>query len=287
MSKDIIAGISVSGKFAQFAVFEVRAKGNKLIHIEEFSNDSGDDLWFLEKILRPEKRFLKKVNKVSVAVDSGSIILHRFPIDTTLNQSEQNDHIHWELSNFIPDYQSKDYIYDLHPLRINSREQIADVLAVAVKREIILKIQEALASNKLELFIADTHFFGAEQSLKINYPEIREKVVALIYAEENHLDVGIEKGGKLVAYGYGLNTSADLIRKIIAEEIQDLVLNEIYCCGPKMTSEIIHLLKNSFEINTIYLNPFRFVETSSVKNLNNFNGRKHLYAACTGVALRK
>ncbi len=287
MSKNIIAGISVSGKFAQFAVFKVSDKENKLIYIEEFSNNSGDDLWFLEKIIHPGKRFLKKINKVSIAVDSGSIILHRFPIDTTLNQAEQNDHIHWELSNFIPDYQPKDYIYDLHPLRINSREQVADVLAVVVKREIIFKIQEALESKKLKLHIADTSFFGAEQSLKINYPEIRDKVVALIYAEENHLDVGIEKGGKLIAYGYGLKTSADSIRKIVAEEIQELVLNEIYCCGPKMTSEIIHLLKNSFGINALYLDPFRFVKTSSIKNSNGFNGRKHLYAACTGVALRK
>ncbi|MBI4810535.1 MAG: hypothetical protein HY800_03660 [Ignavibacteriales bacterium] len=148
MAKEIIAGISVSGKLAHLAVFEIRETETKLLHIEEFTNTSGDELWFLSKVLNPNSRILKKITKVSVALDSASIVLHRFPMDITLTQAEQNEHVHWELSNFITDYQAKDYVYDLHILRLNAREQVADLLVVAVKRVKIYKIQEALAAKK-------------------------------------------------------------------------------------------------------------------------------------------
>lgn len=288
MGKEIIAGISYSGNKAQIAVCEVRAKETKLQYLNEFSVSAVADHWYLNKITSPDIRLLKKVSKVSVALDINSVVLHSFPLDTSLNQTEQNGHVHWELSNFIKGYQPKEYIYDLHTLRISAREQVADVLVVAIQRSKLFGIQSVLESKKIELHIADTSFFGAEQSLYAAFPEVKSKTVLLVLVDMNELSLGIIANGRVVKFALGHQTSPDNIIELFQSIKQDEIVSEIYLCGSNALQDMGIVLRNKLGVHVNMLNPFRRnITTSSCKEFKQFAGKEHCFAASVGVALRK
>jgi len=288
MSKECIAGVSYSGGVAHLAVFEIRERETKLLHLEEFINAGQNPTWYLEYILEPKNRVLKKIDKVSVGLDMADVLLHQFPLDTTLTRAEQNEHVHWELSNLVEGYQPKDYLYDLHVLNTDPQSQVAEVVAVAVKQLYIYKIQENLERRKIALHIADGAYFGAEQSLLLNFPEVKNKTIILLYCSHNRIDIGLEIGGKLARYRYGINTAPQGVIELVREVINELTLNEIYCCGPSVPSDLKPPLQEALGYKVLMVNPFRqMITTSSFIGFDTFAGLEHRFAAAAGLALRQ
>ena len=285
MAKEIIAGVSISDNIAHQTVVEIRNRDIELLHLEELLRNSEDDFWYLDSILNPKIRIMKKVSKVSVALDSTSVYLHLFPLDTTLNQSEQNEHIHWELGNLIPEYQASDYIYDMHILQTRAREQVAEVLVVAVKQSVILNLQEILSKRKLELHVADASFIGADHSLITNYPEVKIKNVAMISIDKKQVEIGLVSNGRLTKYSCKKDLSSELIIQTLRGLQQDLPVVEAYFCGTSVSPVVIDGVKNAIGVNCILLNPFRrMLERSSGDKFNTYLGTFHRFAACTGLA---
>lgn len=285
MRKEIVAGIGLDNDRATLVIFKVKEKGTKLLHIEEFEKTNKDELWYLEKILHPVNRIFKKITKVSVALNSTSAFLHLFPLDATLSQSEQNEHIHWELSNFIKDYNTKDYINDLHVLRAHAREQIAEVLVVSAKRSLIFNIQESLATKGIELHIADTNYFGVECSLLNAIPETKAKTIGLVHLTSNSYDVGIISNARLIQYRFGIAPSPEVIAGRLKEITNESSITEIFCCGSAGSVEFVETLGNITGINTLLFNPFEKIKTSRCKDYANILGSEYRFAASTGIAL--
>ena len=286
MSKEIIAGVSVSENIAHLTVVEIRNRDIELLHLEEILRNSEDDFWYLDSILNPKIRLMKKISKVSVALDSTSVFLHSFPLDTTLNQSEQNEHIHWELGNLIPEYQAADYIYDMHILQTRAREQVAEVLVIAVKRSVISNLQKILSRRKLELHVADTNIIGTDHSLITNYPEVKIKNVALISINRKQVEIGLVSNGRLTKYSYKKDLSSGLIIQTLRGLQQDLPVVEAYFCGTSVSPAVIDGVKSAIGVNCILLNPFRrMLERSSGDQFNTYLGTFHRFAACTGLAI--
>jgi hypothetical protein len=288
MSKECIAGVSYSGGVAHLAVFEIRERETKLLHLEEFINAGQNPLWFLEYILEPKTRILKKIEKVSVGLDMADVLLHQFPLDTTLSKVEQNEHVHWELSNLVEGYQAKDYLYDLHVMKADAQSQVAEVMAVAVRQLYIYKIQEHLEHKKIALHIVDGAYFGGEKTLLLNFPEVKSKSVVLLYCSHNRIDIGLEIGGHLARYRYGINTNPQGVIDLVKETISDTTLNEIYCCGPAVPSDIKMPLQESLGYKVLMVNPFRqMITTSSFLGYDVFSGLEHRFAGAVGLALHQ
>jgi hypothetical protein len=288
MAKKYIAGISVTASTAHLAVFRIKKDEVRLLHLEEYKKTNGDQLWFLEPVLSPAIRLLKKISRVSVALDSSSVVTHLFPMDTTLNQTEQNEHVHWELSNIIPGYQAKEYLYDLHILKIRAREQVAEVLVVAVQRSMISALQEALGKRKLELHIADMAFFGAEQIFTQQYPENKVKTSVVIYATHERVDIGFENNGRLANYSFNMESTDANVAETLKKITDNTSLHCVYCCGPAISDDFVKGLQGALSVKVDTLNPFRMnIKTSTFKRFQEFSNLKYLYAAAAGVALRK
>jgi len=288
MFKELIAGVSVADGCAHFGLLESRGAENKLLHLQEYAETSNDELWYLEPLLESSGRLLKKVSKVSVALDNASTVLHSFPMDLTLGQSEQTDHIHWELANFIPGYQPKDYICDVHLLQKNAREGVANLLVVAAKRSLVANIQSALNAKKYELYVTETSYFAAEAALQVNYPEVKGENVALVCAGSNRLDIGLEAGGNLLKYAYATDSTAGSAVKIFREQIGTRPEGGIYFCGPAVSSEMMNDVRELLGAKAILLNPFRrMMKTSSYRGFDVFTGLEHRFAASIGVALMR
>lgn len=286
MPKEFRAGVSFDGDTAQIAVLEIRDQDIELRHIEVRQRQALGELWFLEGVLQLKDSTFKKISKVSVAFDHAVVFLYCFPLDTSLHQTEQNEQVHWELSNFIPNYQAKEYINDVHILRTHAREQVADVLVVAVKRATLFHTHSMLAEHKLELQIADTNYFGAENALFTNYPELKSKSVALVSTSKNRVDVGLLKNGRLTHYHYAM-ISPQECSKFLKDAIQNFLVSDIIFYGSGITVELVKTLREELGINSIILNPFRRVHIDpSLTAFDKFIGYEHQFAACVGCALR-
>ena len=288
MPKEYIAGVSFADDVAQVAVLKIKKNEILVVYLEEFKDGKTGGLWFLESLLAKRKTIFKKVHKVSIALDSSSVFMHLFPMDSSLNQVEQNVHVQWELSNFIPAFNPKEYINDVHVLRTHAQEHVLDMFVVSTQKLNIFRMQELLRENKYELHIVDTNHLCGQYSLLVNYPEVKASNVVLSAVGQKRVDIGILRHGRLHDYHYCLCSSPEDAVRSIEEYMVEHRDHGLYMYGNGMISDVMNELSKHSEITATKLNPFRRLPiSSSFREFNMFVGQEHRFAACIGVALRK
>ena len=238
MSKEYVAGISIGSRQSQLALFEVRDQKRLLLHVDVRDRNDESPFWFIRGIEQSSKLF-KKISKISVAVDSSSVTFHTFPLDTSLSQKEQHDHVHWELSNIITDYQPQNYVTDIHLLKTHPRDQTSEILAVSVQRQNILQIQRFIADRGLKVGLIDTVFFASEYALLANYPEIKTKCIALVVINNDRMDIGWYVNGRLTRYTSTASADVETVIQKIQSRHDEFSISEVfYCCPVNLIKEL-------------------------------------------------
>lgn len=288
MPKEYIAGISFDESSSQIVVLEQHEEGLELHYLEDSRKASEKDIWFLDSIPTMKEKFVGKISKASISINNSNVFLYSFPIDSSLIQSEQNEQMQWELSNFIDDFKPKDYITEVHVLRTKAREQISDILTVSVKRTLLFNIQTCLTDNKIDLQTIDTNHFGAQGALLFTHPDVKTRTVGLIGVNQGRLDFGIIQNGRLLDYRYSVNASMDDGINFIVEIVKDTSISEIFLYGAAATFEYKKSLRSSIGIIITTLNPFRRIRISpSLKGFDKYIGSEHSFASSVGIALMK
>lgn len=287
MAKEYVAGISVNSSVAQTLILETDDQKLEVVAIDEKSKEGTDEFWFLESLLKLEKRILSKIEDVAVGVDASAVYIHEFPIDSTLSQVDQNEHVNWELAQYISGYQKDQYINDVRILRTNAREQVLDVLVVSLKRTFLYSLHSQLSNAGLNFRAVDVNQFAAQHALLYNYPEVKLKVTALIGSWHDHVEISILRNGKLYRYEAIKSTTADNIVAKVNSMTQDIGLALIFLHGTGDTLEWTRGISNACTQNVTTLNPFRKVQDrASQKKLSRFVGSEHRFAAVVGSAMR-
>lgn len=288
MFRKYLAGVSFTDTTAHLAVLHAKKGSIRLRYLQEFEKGQNDDLWFLEPLLRRDKRAVRKVAKVSVALDVTKTFLHSFPIDSTLNQSDQNEHISWELSNYIPDFNSDGYIKDTRILRTRAQEQVAELFVVAVKRDIVLKIQDALAAKKIDLHLVESNHYSAQYALLVNYPEVKTKMVALVGVSRGRVDVGFLNNGRLLFYRYAMTNSEDEVLEFLQTLVPEFPITDMFFYGMSASHSLVTSSHERFKVNAEMLNPLRNIPIArSYRADTTYSGHEYRFAAAIGCALRK
>ena len=287
MAKELKAGVSISDNVIQVVVLEFHSDGITVRHLNEFQNNGRENSWFINAVLRAREEISAKITNVSVVLDYNNVFLLSFPLDTSLTQPEQNEQVQWELSNYIEDYKPREYISDIHILRTRARDQVSEVLAVNVKRDLLFTIQHKLADEHIDLHLADIHHFGAQHVLLTSYPELRAKTVVLAGISKNRIDAGILTDGRLKTYRYGFVSSAEECTIFLQDLTKDISFSEMFVYGTGTPGETVKSLQERFSVNVSLLNPFRKLMISpSFRDFGNFAGQEHHFASCVGCALR-
>lgn len=120
----------------------------------------------------------------------------------TLAQSSLKDlsnNISFEASNYIPHKIDAVHL-DYQVLRANGTSTM-DVLLVAVKNEIIGSFIDTLEQSGLEPVIADVDYFALENMFELNYPEEKERTVALINIGARYSGINIIQCGESIFTG--------------------------------------------------------------------------------------
>jgi type IV pilus assembly protein PilM len=103
------------------------------------------------------------------------------------------DNIAYEAGNFIP--HKIDAVHmDYQVLRRMPNGSL-EVLLVAVKNEIINSYLDSVIQAGLEPAIADVDYFALENAFELNYPEEREKTIALVNIGSRYSSVNIMQNG--------------------------------------------------------------------------------------------
>lgn len=117
----------------------------------------------------------------------------------TMEPKELATNIQFEASNYIPHSVSAVHL-DYQVLR-RDESSTMEVLLVAVKNEVVDSYLTTFQLADLELTIVDIDFYALENMFEVNYPEEREKVIALVNVGARYTSVNILEDGVSVFTG--------------------------------------------------------------------------------------
>jgi hypothetical protein len=168
-----------------------------------FSKSNGDG--HVEKALENDLRSIRKTGEIdapniSFCLDSRWVFIHSFPLDKDFSEAEPTDQISWELSNYLTDSKLDDYVTATATLLEMPALQASTVLSASVKRELISLLRDVASRLNLEVIVVDVDHFGAEHTLRWNYPEIEKQTVSLVGFKSDGIDVSNFQNGRPVSY---------------------------------------------------------------------------------------
>lgn len=287
-AKEVIAGISVSDNLASLAVLEHRESTIELLFLDEQMRTDSSDFWYVNLLDRFAEHSRAKISQVAIALDSAELTIIQCPLDVSLNQSERNEHVNWELSQYINDYHPREYINDVHILETRSQEGIQQVLVVAVQRNIIFGLQDTLNNRGMALGIVDVNHFAVNSTLLHTHSEIEKGICASIGLSQSRIDASILRHGHMVAYRYSLPKTQEDSVSFMKTILDRQPLSGIYVYGVHLTKDQEKLVKSLAQYPVVVLNPFRRTLISlNFPNFTRYAANVHRFAAAVGIALRK
>jgi hypothetical protein len=287
MAKEYLAGISFDGNFARIAVLRVKRSAIKVLDLIETERNPEDPNWFLAPF-REKTKSLRLVDRISVALDDDEVIRHPFPLDTTLTSADRIEQVRWELSQVVDGFDAAGYVHDLHVLRQNEEQQVADALVVAVARPAVSALRDGLADVQLALHKADTRFFGGLYALSANYPDIGTDPVCLCASSERKFDCGLVQDGKVLRYVSVLSGDDHVVVSHVHELMNGIQASKLFLWGVPVPASLTEALAGALGCSVEFLNPFRRISLpGGVRRKRMIAGREHQFSAAIGCALLK
>jgi Tfp pilus assembly PilM family ATPase len=227
--------------------------------------------------------------RVSVALDTSSLFLHTLPIESGLSESQMTEQLNWELNQYFPETDPREFITDIHVLSENSADRLKEILSVSVRRKETAKIQRAITAIGRTLHIVDVDHFASETALRVNYPDTSAKDLALVGIKPHRVDISLLRKGVMESYRYHLvESDAEVIDHIGALSREARGVFSIVAYGPHLDNKLLVEIRRSSNILIEALNPLRHVNVSRTVRLGeNIAGPSYRFAAAIGVALRQ
>jgi Tfp pilus assembly PilM family ATPase len=298
-SKDLSLGLSISGNLVQAVEIERGGTSGILLAIDEWQNRFPfDDGTSAETPASREfqeylQAFIKvnhvKATQVSVALDSSLLFLNTLPVEDGLPRPRINELIDWELHQYFPDVQPKEFITDVHVVSTHREQGWNELLAVSIRRHHTLAVREALRALGLALHIVDVDHFSADMALRINYPDTYRRYLAFVGVKEDRLDISLMKNGALQSYSYvTVKSDQEIIDQIalISRETKGIYSITVY--GPRLDKDLLVQIRRSSALLVEALNPLRHISVSeSLRLADHLSAPSYRFASAVGVALRR
>ena len=139
-----------------------------------------------------------KAPRAAFAIPGPAVFTKRITV-AQCSIDDLEDNIGFEASNYIP--HAIDAVHlDYQVLKVNENRSM-EVLLVAVKNEIIESYVRAIEFAGLMPSIADVDYFALENMFGINYPEHKDKTIALLNIGARFTSVSIIQNGQSLFTG--------------------------------------------------------------------------------------
>lgn len=287
-AKEVVAGISVCDTLASLAVLEHHENDIELLFLDELTRKDEKEFWYLDLLDRFFKYSRTKINQVALALDAAQLTIIQCPLDAALNPSDRNEQIHWELSQYVKNYNPKEYINDVHVLDSRSQEGYQNVLVVSVKREVIFGLQKTLTDRGATLGVVDVNHFATDSAILRNHPENEKTACCSIGSHPSRIDASILRSGRMTAYRYCLPKAEDDARAFVKTLLENHPITGVYLYGTHIIKERERLVKSLTQATVAILNPFRrTVISRDFRSFTSHAPHAHRFSAAVGIALRK
>jgi hypothetical protein len=250
----------------------------------------------LTKTLQDDIKSIRKHDdidapNISFCLDSRWAFIHSFPLDDKLSESERADQIDWEFSNYLTSPSREHYVTGIATLEQLPDRQASFILAACARRELVALLHNAASHIGLHLSVIDVDHFGAEHTLRWNYPEIQQEDVFLFGVKSNRLDASRLQNGRPVRYRYGRITSGYVSHPLLDQFLMTgsngkPAATRAYVYGEQDGTPTLPQLSRGNAPSVELLNPLRRV--SLPRRLRRLDAAStHRYAPAIGLAMRE
>jgi len=237
------------------------------------------------------KRNKVAARQISFALPSDSIFLNVLPLDTSLKGPRLSAHLQWELLQHHPEATEKDFIVDA-PRLGDAEPGVTFSLLVAVRRGMIGFLQKTAQQLKLTVQAVDVDHFAAEETVRLNYPEIKGHTVLLATVRSSGVNVSALHDGHLVDYRFfSTHSVAEVIPKL-TDYLKHFQQREgaetpqaIFLAGITLPPDLVKELRSQASIQALTVNALRKLKVTG-KFYKPFVEESYPFAAAIGLALR-
>ena len=230
-------------------------------------------------------------DQISFALPANPLFINLIPVDPTLAGPSLKAHLTWELQQYYPEGDPKDFILgsDIIP---SSDGGSGQAFMVGLPRGLVAFVQKAAAALKMKMLIVDVDQFSVEKTVILNYPEILEHAIVLFGMRAGGVEASLIHEGRMTDYRlYTMDPSADPTWAVYAylHYLQDRGIPDpaaLILHGVDIQKDMIATLRAETGIKqTVALNAVRKLPVAkSVPAL--LVKESHRFGAAIGLALR-
>ena len=154
-----------------------------------------------------------KLRDVATSVSGHSVIIKKISLPA-MSDKELADQIRWEAEQYIP-FDINDVNLDFQVLDRGAAGGQMEVILVAAKKNMITDYSAVVAEAGLNPAVVDVDSFALANMFEVNYPEERDRTVALINIGASVMNLNVVKKGTTA-----FNRDVSMGGKQFTEELQ-------------------------------------------------------------------
>lgn len=186
-------------------------------------------------------------NDVVTAVSGPAAFSKKITVAKMDNLEDLDSNIRFESNSLIP-HGLDGVCFDYSLLNTNNSNNNIDVFITAVKQDIVASIQNTLSSANLNLKILDIDYLALLNLFEFNYPELKEKTVALIDIGGRYSTINICFNGEML-----FSSNIPIGGRLIAEDLSKAYNTKIFEKDLSNISDIKLEKQNSLTLSQISL----------------------------------
>lgn len=233
-------------------------------------------------------------DSVAITLPTESVLISYIPSDEKMEHSQIKRMIELEINNSYPESTISDFTVILYDFA--ERMDGNKMMVAAIIPNIILKnINQIFAPLGLPISKINISQFASQNSLLYNYPEQKDKAVALISIQKEYIDLSVMKEGKSIYLSKIYYDAAEELNSILEDEFNIVMTNYVdyvetaFICGKYLTAEILQQCEAKlaeFLMTASRHNTFKMVRTNLEQREKEYCSRTaHIYSACIGAIL--
>lgn len=263
---------------------------NHRVDIENFnSEESNLGITELYKIFN---EINMELSILTVTLSSETIPVTQFPGTPDLSKSDLLELAEFELKQIYPHFNFTDFSVSIVPFEPRKNGSMSYFASFMPKENHDI-IEQILAPLNLPIKNIEVSQFNAHSAFLYNYPEMADKVVAILGYQGQFLDLSVLKNGKPIYYNLSSLSNENDIPDIIDKEYNKLIADYVdqvdaaYYFGNALNKVNSIMMWESCSLMMVMeakrLNAFRMMKSSLDQRQKDYCSRVfHLYPPCIG-----
>ncbi|MEX0602264.1 MAG: hypothetical protein WD295_02915 [Bacteroidota bacterium] len=228
---------------------------------------------------------------VSFALPTDPLFVNIVPVDETIKGKKFANFVRWEVQQYYPDLQPKDFV--IGAAELGSRGTGGKpTCVVAVRKGIIGFLRKVSSDLRLKVDVIDIDQFCAEKTLAMNYPEVRKNSVVLFGLRYSGVDASLLREGEMYDYrSFNAELPTEL-PKVVHNYLKYIQYIDsidapraLFFAGMDVDSDVLAQLQTETDTQTISLNALRKIPVTG-KIYEPFLKGSSRFAAAIGLSLR-